>query len=78
MTNRDAVPLLVGPANCEAVLGVPWRRARDLAIALGVRRVKLGRALVLPAAELLAALERPRPEPSPDDPRAAALRALGR
>lgn len=74
------MPLYVGPANCVALTGEPWRRVRDRAVELGVRRVRAGRGFLIPATEYVAALERQCDE-SRDlagDPRAVVLRALGR
>lgn len=50
-------PALLGPRNCEAATGLPWRHVRDHARALGVRLVRVGRKLAVPADEFLAALE---------------------
>ncbi len=81
MTTSSEHVLYIGPANAREVLGLEWRRARDIAIRLGVRRVRCGRAALIPAAELRAAIERDRQHAEstpPGDGRAAALAALGR
>ena len=51
----NCTPLAVGPGNCVAVTGLPWRHVRDHYRALAVR---VGRKLVIPSTPLLAALER--------------------
>lgn len=56
-TRSVVAALLLGPGNCEAALGVPWRRVRDDAIERGVRRVRVGHALLVPAAEYIASLQ---------------------
>jgi len=48
-------PLYIGPANCEAVVGLPWRRVRDHARELGLPLVQLGKTRLVPA-DALAAL----------------------
>lgn len=50
-------PALLGPRNCEAATGLPWRHVRDHARALGVRLVRVGRKLAVPCDEFLRALE---------------------
>lgn len=52
------LPLTVGPRNCEAATGVPWRWLRDHAAELGVQIVRIDGKSVIVATELLAALER--------------------
>jgi hypothetical protein len=62
-------PLLIGPANCEAACGMPWRHVRDHARALGIEPVRLGRKLAVPAEAFLLALATGRPrEHAPSDP----------
>jgi hypothetical protein len=78
-----AAAVLVGPANAEIVLGVPWRRAREAAARAGLRPVRVGVAGCFRVAELLAALEcEPAPlrsaEPEPADPAEQVRRALGK
>ena len=86
----QAVPLLIGPKNAEAVVGVPWRWCRDWARNLGIRLVGTGKKQLIPAAEFIAALGREgfppvandaavgRAEPiPPTDPQLAILRRLG-
>lgn len=64
MTTSDAHALIgatyLGPANATALTGLPWRRVRDIAIQLGVRRVRCGRAQLVPLDEFRRALERAR------------------
>ena len=50
--------LLLGPRNCEAVCGLPWRHVRDNARLMGVPVLLIGRKAVVPAAAFLAAIER--------------------
>lgn len=50
-------PVLLGPKNCEAATGLPWRWCRDTAQRLGVRLVTAGRKQAIPADQFLAALE---------------------
>ncbi|HVY26939.1 MAG TPA: hypothetical protein VHB79_10315 [Polyangiaceae bacterium] len=52
------VALLLGPRNCEAVCGLPWRHVRDNARQLGVPVLLVGRKAAVPAAKFLEALER--------------------
>ncbi len=52
------LPLTVGPRNCEAATGVPWRWLREHAAELGVAIVRVDGKSVIVASELLAALER--------------------
>lgn len=70
--------ILVGPKNSEAVLGVPWRRARDAGRRAGLTPVRIGKAGCYRVAELLAALEAEAAPETNEDPRSAVLRALGR
>jgi hypothetical protein len=56
----QAVPLLIGPKNAEAVVGVPWRWCRDWARSLGIRLVGSGKKKLIPAAAFVAALEQHR------------------
>ncbi len=60
MTRSPAplVPIMIGPANVEAALGLTWREALALAKRLGVRVVESGERRVISARELLAAIER--------------------
>ena len=53
-----AQAVLLGPRNCEAVCGLPWRHVRENARALGVPVLLVGRKAAVPAAAFLAALER--------------------
>lgn len=53
----DVRPVLIGPRNCEAATGLPWRWCRDTAQRLGVRLVTAGRKQAIPAEAFLAALE---------------------
>jgi len=51
---------LLGPLNCIAAVGLPWRRVREIAIREGLPRVRAGRTTLVPLAEFRAALERER------------------
>lgn len=50
-------PVLLGPKNCEAAVGAPWRWVRDQAAVLGVPLVGSGRKQFVRADLFLAALE---------------------
>lgn len=64
----DLLALTVGPANCEAVTGLPWRHVRDHAEELGLEFVSVGAKRVLLADRLLAALEKRTTTPTvPED-----------
>lgn len=79
------LPLLIGPANAEAVTGFSWRWCRDAAAALGVPFVVHGRKRALRAEAFIAALEREAElptngeaqPPAPADPAAAVRASLG-
>lgn len=78
-----ASPLLIGPRNCEAICGLPWRHVRDNARSLGVPVVIIGRKAAVPAAAFLAALEGPKaraphnlPEHEPSVDPAEAVREI--
>lgn len=78
-----AAPVLVGPSNAEAVVGVPWRRVREAAARAGLRPIRVGVAGCFRVSELLAALEcEPAPlrssEPEPADPAEQVRKALGK
>lgn len=81
MTRNYEHALYVGPANAVSLFGIEWRRLRDVAVRCGVRRVKCGRALLLPVSELRAALEQERTAgtsaPAAADPAATVRAALG-
>jgi hypothetical protein len=95
MTDRPekvkALPLLIGPANCQAALGDNWRHAKAFAAAHGVRILRIGKKDFFRADEYLAALERHSatdadgddtaphalPTIAPADPAAAVRAALG-
>src|SRR5688572_22108338 len=51
-------PLLIGPKNAEAVVGVPWRWCRDWARKLGIAFVGTGKKQLIPAGAFIAAIER--------------------
>jgi hypothetical protein len=53
-----ASAICIGPANCEATTGMPWRFVRDHAPELGVEFIAIGGKRVILASALLAALER--------------------
>ncbi|HET9933762.1 MAG TPA: hypothetical protein VFQ35_23825 [Polyangiaceae bacterium] len=80
MSRAEVAPVLLGPRNCEAACGMPWRHVRDTARALGVELVHVGRKLAVPAAAFLEALaKKPAALAEPaNDPvdGAAAVRAL--
>jgi hypothetical protein len=65
MTDRSkkvkALPLLIGPANAEAVCGFNWRWCRDSAASLGVPFVGRGRKRAIRADLFIAALEQAGP-----------------
>lgn len=77
MKADSVAPLLIGPRNCEAAIGVPWRRVRECAARHGLRPVRIGVAHAFRATELIEALEAddvvPEQEASADP--VAALRA---
>lgn len=58
MSKIVAKPLLVGPANCTVVCGLPWRRLRDAMLARGVPRVFVGRSGCFRAEDVEAELVR--------------------
>ena len=73
-------PLFIGPGNALAVTGIPWRRVRDSAVALGVATVRVGKATLVPAAAFVGALEAQRAQPikpSRMDPTTELRRRLG-
>jgi hypothetical protein len=89
MGNRDdtdktamssIVPFTIAPGNAREALGLPWRWCRDFARRAGVPIWHVGGKSAIPAAQLVAALERaaalqaPLREPT-DAERLAALRA---
>lgn len=49
-------PLLLGPKNCEAATGLPWRFVRDHARQLGIEPIRVGKKLCVPVAAFLGAL----------------------
>ena len=51
------LPLLIGPANAEAVTGFNWRWCRDSAASLGVPFVGRGRKRAIRADVFITALE---------------------
>ena len=54
-----AGPLFLGPRNAESQTGLTWRYLRKVAEDLGVETIAMGASkVVLPAAPLLAALQR--------------------
>lgn len=79
MAPQATTATLLGPLNCQSAIGLPWRRVRELAARHGIERVRVGRTTLVPLDALLAAMRRDElASPINDDPRAAALRALGR
>ncbi len=81
------IPLLLGPANCESAVGLPWRFVRDHAPELGVPIIGTGRKRCVRADLFIEALERSgaggdlpsvaKAEPEPLDPAEAVRRAIG-
>jgi hypothetical protein len=81
------MPLTIGPQNCADVLGVNWRWARTKARELGVPIWTVDGKSVIPASQMLAALERagmlhepeapPAPEPGSADELAEMRAKLG-
>ncbi|MCC6653450.1 MAG: hypothetical protein IT348_20030 [Candidatus Eisenbacteria bacterium] len=71
--------LYIGPQNSELLTGLPWRRVRDLALRLGVRRVQCGRATLVPVAAFRAVIDAANmPAAEASDPADEVRRALGR
>jgi len=70
----------IGPQNSELLTGLPWRRVRDLALRLGVRRVQCGRATLVPVVAFRAALDAANAPAAevPIDPAEEVRAALGR
>lgn len=81
------IPLLLGPANCEAAVGLPWRFVRDHAPELGVPIIGTGRKRCVRADLFIEALERSgtradlpsvaKAEPEPLDAAEVIRRAIG-
>jgi hypothetical protein len=73
--------IFLGPRNCIELIGLPWRRTREMAVRMGVPLVRAGRTLLVPYEPFRRALDRAgaveEPE-TPDDARSAVLAALGR
>lgn len=76
MTNKPEHATYIGPANSELVVGFNWRRTRELAVRLGVRRVRAGKSLLIPLAEFRAALEAANECPAPGDDAESVREAL--
>lgn len=74
-------PVLLGPRNCEAATGLPWRHVRDHARELGIDLVRVGRKLAVPASAFLRALQVANDsvaeQQTPTDPAAALRERLG-
>lgn len=70
------LPLLIGPANAEAVTGFPWRWCRDTATALGLPFVGHGRKRALRAEPFIDALERNAVAAETSEPSAEPRRLL--
>ncbi|MGC4091385.1 MAG: hypothetical protein QM756_26605 [Polyangiaceae bacterium] len=51
-------PIVIGPANAEAVTGFPWRWCRDQATALGIPFIGAGKKRGIRAELFIEALER--------------------
>lgn len=72
-------PVLVGPDNAIAVLGLSWREALHVARELGVPVVSVGARQLISARALLEALERRAQPAEPElNPEAVVLARLGR
>ena len=52
----DPRPIAIGPKNCEALCGVPWRWLRDHTAELGIELVQIDGKRVALAAHVEAAL----------------------
>lgn len=65
--HAKAVPVLIGPKNCEAATGFPWRWVRDTSARLGVPFVGAGQKRAVRADLFVAALERSEPLPANDE-----------
>lgn len=84
-TRAAVIPLLLGPANCESAVGLPWRAVRDHAPLLGVPIIGTGRKRCVRADLFIEALERrgadlpsvAKVEPEPVDAAEAVRRAIG-
>lgn len=85
-TRAAVIPLLLGPANCESAVGLPWRFVRDHAPELGVPIIGTGRKRCVRADLFIEALERSgagdlpslaKAEPEPLDAAEAVRRAIG-
>ena len=84
---RQFSVIAIGPKNCVATLGIPWRRAKEFAAARGLEPMgRIGRAKLYDAQELMAAAReavRTEAEPStalastPADPAEEIRRRLG-
>lgn len=73
MANRDSsAALFIGPNNAETVVGLPFRRCKEIAVRMGVARVQCGRAKLIPVEAFFAALER---QATPADAAPVDLRA---
>jgi hypothetical protein len=74
-------PKYISVRNAEALTGQGYRWCRDMAHALGVQVLHVGRKRFIPAAEFFAALEKASETPAPGvlsaDPTAAILASLG-
>ena len=84
-----AVAVLIGPKNCEATTGFPWRWVRDTSARLGVPFVGAGQKRAVRADLFVAALEQRPIDPAndehgenaaldPQDPAAAVRAMLGK
>jgi hypothetical protein len=60
------LPVVLGPKNCEAAVGFPWRWVRDCSRALGVPLIGHGKKLGVRADLFVAALERAGMTSTPD------------
>jgi len=65
---RDApAPVLVGPHNASAAVGVPWRRVRDAAQRAGLRPIAIGKSGCYRMADIVRAFAAAVPA-APRDP----------
>ena len=60
-------PIYIGPANCEALVGLNWRRVKQCALRLNVKCVKIGRTWVVPSEAFQRALAKEDPNEDPAD-----------
>lgn len=64
----SVAPLTIGPANCEAVLGVSWRWLRDHAKGLELTILRVNGKPFVEAAAALEAIRRHGVKPQSEEP----------